>query len=202
MHITKYDHAARLPDGDHVDLTTLIAGRGPLLLEIGSGRGMFALQWAAQHPDARLIALEIRRKLAALLDARLPTNARCFAEDAGAALQRCRPDGCVTHVVVHFPDPWWKKRHQKRLVVRDTFVSELARLVAPGGTVFVQTDVENRAHEYLERFTACEDFEVLPSRADPWSPESPHAPARSNREARAILDGLPVWRLVFRRRTP
>lgn len=201
MHLTKYDHAPRLPEGDRVDLDALIPGGGDLMLEIGPGRGMFALQWAEQHPASRLLALEIRRKLAAVLADRLAAKgfprARAFAEDAGLALPRLGPDASVAWVAVHFPDPWWKKRHQKRLVLKDGLVTELARLVRPGGTVLIQTDVEQRAEEYRARFEAAPEFECV---GDPWVPESPHAPARSNREARAIADGLPVWRMVFRRR--
>lgn len=201
MRNTTYDHAPRLPEGDRVEASALVSGDGPLMLEIGPGRGMFALQWAAQHADGRLVALEIRRKWATVLDARLRargyTHARCFAEDAGLALPRLGPDGVARFVAVHFPDPWWKKRHAKRLVVRDDFVDQLARLVHAGGTVLVQTDVEDRAAEYLARFEAHPAFENLGA---PYVAESPFAPARSNREARAIEDGLPVYRIVLRRR--
>lgn len=197
-----YAHAPRLPDGDTVDLGSLVAGDGPILLEIGSGRGAFALGYAARHPEGRVVALEIRRKWAQILDERFRAKglrARCFAEDARAALPRLGPDGGVAAAAVHFPDPWWKKRHAKRLVVQDDLVDQLARLVAPGGVVLVQTDVEDRAAQYAARFDAAPAFENVAGeggRAD----ESPFAPARSNREARAIADGLPVFRLVYRRR--
>lgn len=204
MHNPKYDHAPRVPEGDSVDLAALVPGTGPVMLEIGPGRGMFALQWAELHRDARLVALEIRRKLATVLDERLRargyTHARSYAEDAGLVLPKLGPDASIEWVAVHFPDPWWKKKHQKRLVLKDEFVSQLARLVKPGGTVLVQTDVESRAEEYFERFAAAPEFESVAPEGRRWVDESPHAPARSNREARAIVDGLPVWRMVFRRR--
>jgi tRNA (guanine-N7-)-methyltransferase len=204
MHITKYDHAPRLPEGERVDLPSLVEGTGALMLEIGPGRGMFAAQWAELHTDERIVALEIRRKLAAQLDERLRSknfrHARAFAEDAGAALPRLGPDGCVARVAVHFPDPWWKKRHQKRLVLKDTFVSELARLMAPGAIALIQTDVEERAEEYFQRFQSSGFFLNAAPEGQRWVDESPFAPARSNREARAIEDGLPVWRMVFARR--
>jgi tRNA (guanine-N7-)-methyltransferase len=101
---------------------------------------------------------------------------------------------------VHFPDPWWKKRHAKRLVVRDTLVVELARLVAEGGTVLVQTDVEDRAEMYLARFSSSPCWAPGGDDGGWHAAESPFAPARSNREARALEDGLPVWRIVLRRR--
>lgn len=197
MRNTRYDHAPRLPEGDNVDLRELVPGDGDLMLEIGPGRGMFALQYSALHPDQRVVALEIRRKWATVLDDRMKAKglrARCFAEDATAVLPRLGPDGCVSMAAVHFPDPWWKKRHAKRLVVRDDFLVGLTRLLAPGATLLVQTDVEDRASEYLERLNAVPELEG--GRVE----ESPFAPARSNREERAMLDGLPIFRLVFRRR--
>lgn len=203
MHITRYDHAPRLPEGERLDVKAIVAGEGPLLIEVGPGRGLFTRDYAAQHPDHRVLALEIRRKWATILDERLAakklTNARCFAEDAGVALPRLGPDGCASFAAVHFPDPWWKKKHAKRLVVRDGLVGELARLVRPGGVVLVQTDVEDRAGEYLARFQATPWW--LPAGDDGgWhAAESPFAPARSNREARAMQDGLPIWRIVMRR---
>ena len=202
MHITTYDHAPRLPEGDVVDLDALVPGEGGVFLEVGPGRGAFALGYAALHPEARFVALEIRRKLAAQLDERLQkkgfARARCFAEDAGLALPRLRPDGCAVGAAVHFPDPWWKKRHAKRLVVQDAFVAELARLLAPGALLLVQTDVEDRAAAYFERLAACAALENTVSGM--FAEESPFAPARSNREARAMADGLPIHRMVFRRR--
>lgn len=202
MHITKYDHAPRLPEGDAVDLDALVPGGGGVFLEVGPGRGMFALSYAAQHPETRLVALEIRRKLAAVLDERLQkkgfAHARCYAEDAGLALPRLRPDGCVVGAAVHFPDPWWKKRHAKRLVVQDSFVAELARLMAPGALLLVQTDVEDRAQAYFERLAQCPALENTGTGM--FVEESPFAPARSNREVRAIADGLPIYRMVFRKR--
>lgn len=198
-----YANAPRLPEGENITVASVIPGDGAVMLEIGPGRGMFALSYATLHPGERVLALEIRKKLAFTLDARLQskglTHARCFAEDAGEALPRLGPDASVARAAVHFPDPWWKKRHAKRLVVQDGLVSELARLIVPGGEVFVQTDVEDRATEYAARFEASEHFENIAG-AGQFVQESPYAPSRSNREARAIVDGLPVWRMVFRRR--
>jgi tRNA (guanine-N7-)-methyltransferase len=202
MQPRSYAHAPRFPAGETVPLAELVPGAGPVLLEIGAGRGMFTAQYAALHPEYRVVALEIRRKFAAQLDERLRSrglaNARCFSEDARDALMRLSPDGGVACAAVHFPDPWWKKRHHKRLVVGDVVVAQLARLVAPAGIVFVQTDVRERADEYLRCFSAQPGFERIGAAPD-LSGESPFVPARSNREARALADGLPIYRMVFRR---
>ena len=201
--VRPYDDAPRLPEGDHVELRTLVTGDW-VELEIGPGRGWFLVERAAAEPRVALVGLEIRRKWAAIVDARLAkrglaSRARVFAEDAAHALPRLGPDGSVQRVFLHFPDPWWKKRHTKRLVMKDAFLAQVARLLAPGGELFIQTDVEDRASSY-EAMVALEP-RFLPAGDVPGSPRLvDHAYiARSPRERRAIADGLPVHRMLWKR---
>jgi tRNA (guanine-N7-)-methyltransferase len=194
-----YEDAPRLPDGEGVDLRSLVTGDW-LELEIGPGRGWFLVERAAAEPRAALVGLEIRRKWASIVDARLAkrglgARARVFAEDAGHVLPRIEPDGCVRRVYLHFPDPWWKKRHTKRLVMKDAFLDQVVRLLEPGGELFVQTDVEDRAAQYAAMVAL--EPRLLPAGDTPGAPYVvDHAyVARSPRERRAIADGLPVHRM-------
>jgi tRNA (guanine-N7-)-methyltransferase len=194
-----YEDAPRLPEGNPVDLRALVQGDW-LELEVGPGRGWFLVERAAAEPRAALVGLEIRRKWAAIVDARLAkrglgARARVLAEDAGHALPRIAPDGCLRRVYLHFPDPWWKKRHTKRLVMKDAFLAQVARLLEPGGELFVQTDVEDRAAQYAALVALEPRF--VPAGDAPGSPllaDHPYV-ARSPRERRAITDGLPVHRM-------
>jgi tRNA (guanine-N7-)-methyltransferase len=200
-----YAHAPRLPEEGPIDVASLLPGTGPIELEVGPGRGGFLFERAAAAPEARLVGLEIRLKWAALVDARLRAagfgeRARVFNADAREALARFAPDASVRAVFVHFPDPWWKKRHAKRLVVGAGLVDSAARLLVDGGELFVQTDVEERAAEYEAELAKCELLE--PAGDEPGSMrlgENPYG-ARSPREHHAIADGLPIYRMRLRRR--
>src|SRR5690606_19607941 len=113
-------------------------------------------------------------------------------------LARSGPDGCLARVFLSFPDPWWKKRHAKRRVLGPGLLDDLARLLAPGGELFVQTDVEERAQELAALILGHGAFEPasggrLEVDANPYG-------ARSNREVRAEEDGLPIYRLLALRR--
>lgn len=170
---------------------------------IGPGRGWFLVERAAAEPRAALVGLEIRRKWASIVDERLAKrglapHARVFAEDAALALPRLGPDGSIRRVFLHFPDPWWKKKHRKRLVMQAAFLGEVARLLEPG-ELFVQTDVEDRAAEYAHLVDL--DPRFVPDGDVTGSPRiDDHAyVARSPRERRAIADGLPVHRMRWRR---
>jgi tRNA (guanine-N7-)-methyltransferase len=180
-----------------VDAALLAA---PIELEVGPGRGWFILERLEHDPRARVVGLEIRRKWATIVDDRLKTRGyasrgRVFAEDAKPALKRFVPDS-VSVAYVHFPDPWWKKRHAKRLVVGPELLDELARVLVPGGELLIQTDVEERAEQYEAAVAAHGAFVPLEDSARVT--DHPHG-ARSPRERKAIEDGLPVYRLRYRR---
>lgn len=200
-----YDHPPRLPEGDRVDLRELLGEARGVELEIGPGRGSFILERAAERPEGAILGLEIRRKWATIVDRRLEAagrwpRARVCAEDAREALPRLGPDGIVERVFFHFPDPWWKKRHEKRLVIVDPVIDQVARLLADGGELFVQTDVPDRAEAYEARLS--QHPALTPAGDAPGSPRVDHNPcgaARSNREKHADRDGLPVYRLLYRR---
>ena len=194
--------APRLPEGEVIDPRTLVQSQGrPVELEIGPGRGGFIFERLEAAPEACIIGLEIRLKWATIVDKRLherglSPRARVFAEDARPAVARF-PDACLDAVFVHFPDPWWKKRHAKRLVMGPNILEQLFRTVRPGGQVFLQTDVEERAQGFAELFGEHPGFEAFgPSARIEENPFS----ARSPREHRAIADGLPIHRLLYRRR--
>ncbi len=191
----RYDDRAPAPPEGAVDLRALVPGDGPLELDIGFGRGRSFLE-RARARVSRMIGVELKAKLAYQVEAKRIREgldaARAFRTDARELLERAGPDGCVQRVFVHFPDPWWKKRHAKRMVVTDDFLDTLARLIASGGELYVQTDVEERALDYEARLAEHPAFEVRRIDANPF--------AKSNREVRAEADGLPVYRLLATRR--
>ena len=169
-------------------------------LEIGPGRGGFLFERVLADPTVCMIGLEIRLKWATLVDRSLRERgfgerARVFAEDARPAISRF-PDTCLSAVFINFPDPWWKKRHAKRLVMGEPMLEQLSRTVCAGGQVFLQTDVEERAQGFAELFSSSRDFSAFGE--VPQVSENPFS-ARSPRERRAMADGLPIFRLHYRR---
>src|SRR5690242_1261284 len=94
-----YHDAPRLPPGELIDARTLVRGAW-IEIEIGPGRGGFLFERAKAAPEVGLLGFEVRRKWAAIVDARLAKQglgdrARVFAEDAKDALRRLGPDASV-----------------------------------------------------------------------------------------------------------
>jgi tRNA (guanine-N7-)-methyltransferase len=157
----------------------------------------------AGGPGLCMVGLEIRLKWASLVDQRvhelgLEGRGRVFAEDIRHALPRFA-SASVARVFIHFPDPWWKKKHAKRRLASGGVMTELARLLRPGGELFVQTDVPDTAEAYQQAIEAESAF--APFGDQPGSAslsENPYG-ARSPRERRVIASGLPVTRLRYLR---
>jgi tRNA (guanine-N7-)-methyltransferase len=201
MKTNPYAHAPRLPEGDLVDPRLLVGAAGSAIeIEIGPGRGGFVFERLAADASVRILGLEIRRKWATIVDDKLRAQglggrARVLAEDAKSVLPRF-PDACARAIFVHFPDPWWKKKHHKRLVVTPELLQQVCRVLTPGGELFIQTDVNERATAYAE--LVADEPRLVPLHPHlGFATENPFV-ARSPREHRAIADGLPIYRLHFR----
>jgi tRNA (guanine-N7-)-methyltransferase len=196
----RYVKLAPAPPEGPIDLTQLWASHVERELEVGFGRGLFLLERAQAAPDAGILGIEIKRKWAYLVDQRARglglSNVRVFGADARDVLARLQPDGGLARLFMHFPDPWWKKRHAKRRLRGPSMFDPAARLLRSDGELFIQTDVEDRAQTFLSDLRAHPAFEVP---AQGFVEENPYK-ARSNREKRAISDGLPIYRILVRRR--
>ncbi len=190
---------ARLAEGE-VLVPDIVVGE-EYELEIGGGRGGFALERLTAAPRNALVGFEVKKKWASKVDEKLAqlgfaARGRVYGEDANAVMPRLRPDAVFARVFLHFPDPWWKKRHEKRLVMGDPFLRQVHRLLVDRGELFIQTDVEDRAEQYL-RFVTDFGAGFEPAGDVPGNPailENPYS-ARSPREHRAMADGLPIWRM-------
>ena len=171
-----------------------------LELEIGAGHGGFALAFARLRPDRALVAIEQRRKFAADVAAKAArrghANLLVLCGDARIMAPRLFAAGSLAAIHVHFPDPWWKRRHERRRLVDDRMSDLLLGLLAPGGQLDFRTDVERYAREAVVRLEAAgfENEAGAGRFADAAPDEIP-----STREKRYLASGEPVWRLRLRR---
>jgi tRNA (guanine-N7-)-methyltransferase len=200
IHQEPVDYGARAPrppEGAIALPGLFSSAEGSLEIDIGFGRGQSLFARHAQAPHARIVGIEIKTKWTTKVHERIQSkkiqNLRVFAADAFEVLKNAGPDACVDRVFVSFPDPWWKRRHQKRMVVNPEFVQEVARLLRAGGELFIQTDVEERFIAYKEVLASNVAFEMQTIDHNPFA-------CTSNREVRSERDGLPVYRILARRR--
>lgn len=168
---------------------------GPLELEIGCGAGGFAIEYARRNPKVRYIAFEWRKKYAREVLARAQrhelANLKVIEADARMEIPQLFAPGSLDWIHLQFPDPWWKRAHQKRAIVQPDFTKFLLTLLKPGGKFDMRTDVEERAQQMLKILETA-GFQNPLGRGvfHPYDPEE----VPSTRERRYLISGEPVFR--------
>jgi tRNA (guanine-N7-)-methyltransferase len=176
----------------------------PLHLDIGCARGRFVLKMAQIEPNWNFLGLEIREPLVVeanrIRDEMGLTNLHyVFANvnNSLISLLSTLPQDSLQKVTIQFPDPWFKNRHAKRRVVQPELVTELAKYLAVGGIVFLQSDIEFVAVEMGDCFHENPAFEKLGTTT--WLAENP-LPVPTERELATQKKGEPVYRALFRKK--
>ena len=169
----------------------------PLELELGVGKGQFLLEWAAAHPEVGLVGVERSRtyvRLAAQRTARKGlSNVKVVHSTAEDVLFRCLAPASVSAVHVYFPDPWPKKRHNKRRFFRPDNVARVAEVLSPGGVLRIKTDHREYASVIEALLQGESRLQRVPEEAAFEGIGTTHFEVKYAREARAVA------RFAFRR---
>jgi tRNA (guanine-N7-)-methyltransferase len=182
-----------------LDLDPVFGRTAPRILEIGFGMGETTAAIAAAHPDNDYLALEVHTpgvgSLLKQLDEQSIPNVRIIQHDAVEVLGQMIPPASLDGAHIFFPDPWPKKRQQKRRLIQPPLVSLLASRLKPGGYVHAATDWEEYAQQILDVFT---DEPLLKNTTDGFAPRPDYRPL-TKFEQRGLRLGHGVWDIVFRR---
>ncbi|MEJ7600005.1 MAG: hypothetical protein WKG01_19010 [Kofleriaceae bacterium] len=171
-------------------------------LEIGCAEAQFLFERAAVDPSRLYVGLDIREDLTRLVNKRArETGAPVHAVFCQAQLHTSEifPQGSVERVYVNFPDPWFKRKHHDRRMVDSTLADGIAHALRPGGELFVQSDVWDIALDGMATFDADPRFTNVAGEWTFWRAGNPYG-VRSWREQNAEETGLPIWRILYRRR--
>ncbi|MEC4893706.1 MAG: tRNA (guanosine(46)-N7)-methyltransferase TrmB [Oscillatoria sp. PMC 1051.18] len=173
----------------------------PLHLDLGCGWGEFLLQMAQIQPDVNFLGLEIREPLVEKAcfqrDELGLTNLHFIFTNANtslAVLLKSLPAGVLQRISIQFPDPWFKKRHQKRRIVQPELVDILAQYLADRGIIFLQSDVKSVAEEMRDRFQKHPGF--VSQHSQTWLDNNPF-PVATERENLTLSRNEPVYRVLF-----
>ena len=182
-----------------LELDTLFGRHAPRYLEIGCGAGETLAALTRLHPDNDYLGIEVYRpgvgRLLQRLVAEELNNARLFSEDAVAVLEHRLEEASLDGVYIFFPDPWPKKRHHKRRLIRPEFAALVASRLKPGGILHIATDWEDYARHILATLSV---EPLLVNTADGFAPRPDYRPL-TKFENRGVRLGHEVWDIIFRR---
>jgi len=147
-------HVYFLDPEEYPDWPDRFQNNHSLKLEIGFGNGNFLIEKAIQHPEDNFIGMDFYhkgiRKIITRLDRLKIENVRVVYGDAREKFPMIFQDGELSEIYINFPDPWPKKRHFKRRLIKPPFVELLSRKLAAEGTLRVATDYEPYAVEIID----------------------------------------------------
>ena len=176
----------------------------PVVLEIGFGMGDATASIAQALPDTDFIGIEVHPPGVGALLKRIGElhlrNLRLIQHDAVEVLDQMIAPASLAGVHIYFPDPWHKKKHNKRRLIQPVFIAKLVTRIAPGGYLHCATDWQPYAAQMLQVLS---DEPALCNSATRnvggFAPRPDFRPL-TKFEQRGIRLGHGVWDLLYLRR--
>ena len=173
----------------------------PVEIEIGPGKGAFLLSQAQGNPEKNFLAIEWAGRYLKILTERLPrrklVNVRLLAADARTILDEWISRDSVATFHIYYPDPWWKKRHEKHRIFTPKFLQNLQKTLCPGGQLCFATDVEEVFRELGEMIMEATTLVKLHEKI--YNSETDPPPGRSNFEIKKWQAGSPIFEAVWQK---
>jgi tRNA (guanine-N7-)-methyltransferase len=172
----------------------------PTVLEIGFGMGEATAQIAAGMPETNFLCCEVHTPGVGALLKRIEeqqlSNIRILQHDAVEVIDHMLGLNSLDGVHIFFPDPWHKKKHNKRRLIQAPLIAKLAARLKPGGYLHCATDWQPYAEQILDVLNA----EPLLQNTSPdgYAPKPDYRPL-TKFENRGIKLGHGVWDVVFKR---
>ena len=178
---------------ERLDLRALFRNEHPVVLEIGSGKGRFLIATASERPDLNVIGIEkslhYYRLIRDRIEKRHLENIRLINHDAFQVLQKMIPDASLAEIHIYFPDPWPRKREQKRRIIRPEALAEMRRTLVEGGSGIFVTD-------HRDYYEAAAPLIAQVFRSEARQPGPEDVP-RTNYEAKYRAEGRPIYEVRF-----
>lgn len=183
-------------DAADFSLASWFGREAPLVVEIGSGIGQATAVLAATHPEHNVLAFEVWRPGVAETFLELERagvdNVRLISVDAVWSFSHVIEPGSVAELWTFFPDPWPKRRHERRRLVTSEFGAVAATRLRTGALWRLATDIP----EYADQMGRVLDAEPLleGGRTERWADRP-----RTRFECRGVRAGRPSVDLCYRR---
>jgi len=188
---------------ESIDWRKIFGADGRVEVEIGIGKGRFLLAAAAARPDVLHLGVEYANQYLRIAEARAVkrglTNVRFARVDAREMIHQAIPSASVSVYYVFYPDPWPKKRQQKRRIVRPDTADHFARTLVPNGKLHVATDHADYWDVIREILDPHPAFERLPEFGGEEFPLPVDEPL-TNYEAKYLVQGRGRHRASWVRR--
>ena len=186
-----------------MDFSEVFQRSAPTVLEIGFGMGEATAHIAALMPETNFLCCEVHTPGVGALLKRIAEmgleNIRILQHDAVEVIDHMLPPASLDGVHIFFPDPWHKKKHNKRRLIQPPLIAKLAARLKPGGYLHCATDWQPYAEQILDVLGAEPLLKNTAAAADGGYAPKPDYRPLTKFENRGIKLGHGVWDLLFTR---
>ena len=186
--------------GQALDAAAAFGRSAPLILEIGFGMGEATAHIARVRPNDNFLCCEVHEPGVGALLKRLGeqelNNVRILAHDAVEVIDNLLAPASLDGVHIFFPDPWHKKKHNKRRLIQAPLVAKLAARLKPGGYLHCATDWQPYAEQILQVLSEQPLLRNSTDSASGYAPQPDYRPL-TKFENRGLRLGHGVWDIVF-----
>lgn len=180
----------------------IFANGKPVVIEVGFGMGDSLLEMASKDPDTNFIGIEVHPPGVGRLINEAGklglTNLWVFMADATDVLSDCFEDESVSRLQLFFPDPWHKKKHNKRRIVQSPFVDIIAGKLRADGVLHMATDWEPYAEYMVEVLAETPRYQNVAG--EKIYSTAPEYRPKTKFEMRGERLGHGVWDLLYQKR--
>jgi tRNA (guanine-N7-)-methyltransferase len=186
-----------------IDFVQIFGRKGPVHIEIGTGRATFLLNQAMTQPEVNFLGIEWARKYYRYAVDRIGRwalkNVRIIRTDAAHFLTAFLPDNSIECFHIYFPDPWPKKRHHKRRFLTPVNLEQLLRCLISIGTIRIATDhaqyfgqIEKVLAAFSDKLEEIEFFPTAGADQGEW--------VGSNFERKYLKEQRPIYTIAVRKK--
>jgi tRNA (guanine-N7-)-methyltransferase len=174
----------------------------PLVFEIGFGMGEATALIAQTLSNTNFICCEVHDPGVGALLKRIGENGikniRIIQHDAVEVLEHMIQNLCLDGIHIFFPDPWHKKKHNKRRLVQSEFIKSIVPKLKVGGYIHCATDWEAYAVQMLEVLSSEKTLTNTSKESSGYAIKPEYRPL-TKFENRGLKLGHGVWDLVFKK---
>lgn len=182
-----------------LDYQTTFGRKADIVVEIGFGMGTSLIEMAKNAPEKDFIGIEVHppgvAKLMMMAAEQNLNNIRVYCHDAIEIMRDCLAPASVSCLQLFFPDPWHKKKHNKRRIVQTGFASKVASLLKDQGSFHMATDWQPYAEHMMEVMEQHGDY-TNAAGAKQFHPRPDWRPL-TKFEQRGEKLGHGVWDLIY-----
>ena len=175
----------------------------PIHLDIGSAKGEFLIELASKYPKWNFLGLEIREALVNSSESKRKElelkNLKFLYCNVNVSLDKWLSDlddNQLKRVSIQFPDPWFKRKHIKRRVLKISLLNSIARYMCKDGELFIQSDIFKLIESMSNVIDKSTYFDRKYVKGLRWLNENPYE-SFTDRELFVLKQNLPIYRAMY-----